>query len=75
MAMPTKQEWTKRAEQKVKRTQLFINGKFVASLAAITLVLLSVVLLISGFGLLRPLLGRGDGGHASVRDQLFDLFL
>jgi len=30
-----------------------INGKFVASLAAITLVLLSVVLLISGFGLLR----------------------
>ena len=29
MAMPTKQEWTKRAEQKVKRTQLFINGKFV----------------------------------------------
>jgi ABC-2 type transport system permease protein len=30
-----------------------INGKFIASLAAITLVLLSVVLLISGFGLLR----------------------
>jgi ABC-2 type transport system permease protein len=30
-----------------------INGKFVASLAAITLVLLAVVLLISGFGLLR----------------------
>jgi ABC-2 type transport system permease protein len=30
-----------------------INGKFVASLAAITLVLASVVLLISGFGLLR----------------------
>jgi ABC-2 type transport system permease protein len=30
-----------------------INGKFVASLAAITLVLLSVVLLIAGFGLLR----------------------
>lgn len=30
-----------------------INGKFVASLAAITLVLLSVVLLISAFGLLR----------------------
>jgi ABC-2 type transport system permease protein len=30
-----------------------INGKFVASLAAITMVLLSVVLLISGFGLLR----------------------
>lgn len=30
-----------------------INGKFVASLVAITLVLLSVVLLISGFGLLR----------------------
>ena len=30
-----------------------INGKFVASLAAITLVLGSVVLLISGFGLLR----------------------
>jgi ABC-2 type transport system permease protein len=30
-----------------------INGKFVASLAAITLVLLSIVLLISGFGMLR----------------------
>ena len=30
-----------------------INGKFLASLAAITLVLLSVVLVISGFGLLR----------------------
>ena len=30
-----------------------INGKFAASLAAITLVLLAVVLLISGFGLLR----------------------
>ncbi len=30
-----------------------INGKFIASLAAITLVLLSVVLVISGFGLLR----------------------
>jgi len=30
-----------------------INGKFVACLAAITLVLLSVVLLISGFGMLR----------------------
>jgi len=30
-----------------------INGKFVASLAAISLVLLAVVLLISGFGLLR----------------------
>jgi ABC-2 type transport system permease protein len=30
-----------------------INGKFVASLAAITLVLLSVVLLIAGFGMLR----------------------
>jgi ABC-2 type transport system permease protein len=30
-----------------------INGKFLASLAAITLVLLAVVLLISGFGLLR----------------------
>ncbi len=30
-----------------------INGKFVASLAAITLVLLAVVLLIAGFGLLR----------------------
>jgi ABC-2 type transport system permease protein len=30
-----------------------INGKFFASLAAITLVLLAVVLLISGFGLLR----------------------
>ena len=30
-----------------------INGKFVASLAAITLVLASIVLLISGFGLLR----------------------
>lgn len=30
-----------------------INGKFMASLVAITLVLLSVVLLISGFGLLR----------------------
>src|SRR5438552_4376058 len=34
-----------------------INGKFVASLAAITLVLLSVVLLISGFGLLRLAIG------------------
>ncbi len=30
-----------------------INGKFVASLAAITLVLLAVILLIAGFGLLR----------------------
>jgi ABC-2 type transport system permease protein len=30
-----------------------INGKFVASLAAITLVLLAVVLLIAGFGMLR----------------------
>ncbi len=30
-----------------------INGKFVASLAAITLVLASIVILISGFGLLR----------------------
>ncbi len=30
-----------------------INGKFVASLAAITLVLASIVLLVSGFGLLR----------------------
>ncbi|MFZ9175884.1 MAG: aldehyde dehydrogenase family protein, partial [Ilumatobacteraceae bacterium] len=29
MAMPTKQEWTERAEAQVKRTQLFINGKFV----------------------------------------------
>ncbi|MGA0709837.1 MAG: aldehyde dehydrogenase [Ilumatobacteraceae bacterium] len=27
--MPTKQEWTERAEAQVKRTQLFINGKFV----------------------------------------------
>lgn len=28
-AMPTKEEWTKRAGQKVKRTQLWIDGKFV----------------------------------------------
>ena len=44
-----------------------INGKFVASLAAITLVLLSVVLLISGFGLLRL-------GIVPAWSELFRLF-
>jgi ABC-2 type transport system permease protein len=42
-----------------------INGKFVASLAAITLVLLSVVLLIAGFGLLR--LGIVPAGSEVLR--------
>jgi ABC-2 type transport system permease protein len=42
-----------------------INGKFVASLAAITLVLASVVLLISGFGLLR--LGIVPAGSEVLR--------
>jgi ABC-2 type transport system permease protein len=44
-----------------------INGKFVASLAAITLVLLSIVLLISGFGLLRL-------GIVPAWSELFRLF-
>lgn len=42
-----------------------INGKFVASLGAITLVLASVVLLISGFGLLR--LGIVPAGSEVLR--------
>jgi acyl-CoA reductase-like NAD-dependent aldehyde dehydrogenase len=36
MAMPTKQEWTERAEAQVKRTQLFINGKFVDAVSGKT---------------------------------------